>query len=60
MYSCSSRELFRAGAPWYGRLEEYLLKLEKEQKDECKLLLTRAECQKKVKLNERSLPSFRC
>ena len=33
-------------------LLEYLLKLEKEQKDECKLLLTRAECQKEVELNE--------
>ena len=33
-------------------LLEYLLKSEKEQKDECKLLLTRAECQKEVELNE--------
>ena len=33
-------------------LIEYLLKLEKEQKDEYKLLLTGAECQKEVKLNE--------
>ena len=33
-------------------LLEYLLKLEKKQKDECKLLLTRAEGQKEVELNK--------